>query len=301
MNNILLTGSTGFVGQRLIMALDANLRIISREKQPSFETIVCDFENDSIPQDALKNIDTVFHLAGFAHDTRNAEKISSLYRRVNIDVTLELAKLAINSGVKTFVFISSVKAGGSSTIGDCLSEESLGNSEGVYGKTKREAELKLLKLSKGSGMHVSIIRPSLVYGPNVKGNLKLMLEGVRKGWFPPLPKTSNKRSMIHVDDLVRAILFVAEEKRANGEIFIATDGIPHSSSEIYDSMCIAAGRPIKKWRVPNLLFSTASKLSPRIKYKIDKLLGNECYSSKKLERLGFIPKRTLEEMNETFF
>lgn len=301
MNNILLTGSTGFVGQRLVMALDANLRIISRKKRPFFETVVCDFENEIIPQDALKNIDTVFHVAGFAHDTRKAENISSLYRRVNIDATLELAKLAINSGVRTFVFISSVKAGGSSTLGDCLNEESLNSPEGIYGETKREAELKLLKLSKNSGMHVSIIRPALVYGPNVKGNLKLMLEGVRKGWFPPLPKISNKRSMIHVDDLVRAILLVAEDKRANGEIYIATDGKPHSSSEIYESMCIVSGRPIKKWRVPNFLFNLASRLSPSIKYKIDKLLGNECYSSKKLERLGFIPKRTLEEMNETFF
>ncbi|MFL2818435.1 MAG: SDR family oxidoreductase [Candidatus Puniceispirillales bacterium] len=62
----------------------------------------------------------------------------------------------------------------------------------MYGKTKREAELQLLKVSEESGMHVSIIRPSLVYGPFVKGNLKSMMLGIKKGWFPPLPKTDNK-------------------------------------------------------------------------------------------------------------
>ena len=301
MNNVLITGATGFVGEILVRAIKANIKILSREKQSNFETIVCNFEKDIIPGNALNNIDTVFHLAGLAHDTRNANKISNLYQKVNVNTTSDLAELAIKSGVKSFVFVSSVKAGGCSSHGKCLSEKNENEPEGVYGKTKRDAELKLLKLGKESGMHVSIIRPSLVYGPNVKGNLKMMSLAIQKGWFPPLPKTNNKRSMIHVDDLVKAILFVAEDKRANGEIFIATDGIPHSSSEIYDSMCLIAGKPVKKWRVPKLLFSMASKLSPHIKYKIDKLLGDEYYSSEKLEKLGFSPKRTLAEMNETFF
>ena len=150
-------------------------------------------------------------------------------------------------------------------------------------------------------MHVSIVRPSLVYGPDVKGNLKLMFEGIKKGWFPPLPKTGNKRSMIHVDDLISAILLIAEDKRANGEVYIATDGNPHSSSEIYETMSLAAGKKIKNWRVPKFIFDFAALFSPRIKYKIEKLLGDECYSSQKLEELGFKPKRTLKEMNETFF
>lgn len=80
--------------------------------------------------------------------------------------------------------------------GHCVSENDQGDPEEAYGKTKREAELKLLKIGKESGMHVSIIRPSLVYGSNAKGNLQLMLSGIKKGCFPPLPETGNKRSMI---------------------------------------------------------------------------------------------------------
>ena len=107
--------------------------------------------------------------------------------------------------------------------------------------------------------------------------------------------------MIHVDDLVRAILLVVKDKRANGEIFIATDGIPHSSREIYNAMCNVLGKSIPKWSVPKFLFDMISLINPRIKYKVDKLLGNECYSSEKLEKLGFQAQRVLKEMNETNF
>jgi nucleoside-diphosphate-sugar epimerase len=107
--------------------------------------------------------------------------------------------------------------------------------------------------------------------------------------------------MIHVDDLVRAILLVAKENLANGEIFIATDGIPHSSREIYNAMCDVVGKSIPKWSVPKILFNMIGLVSPHIKYKINKLLGDECYSSCKLEELGFKAKKTLKEMNETCF
>jgi UDP-glucose 4-epimerase len=298
---LILTGATGFIGQRLVRAIDANIRVLSRQKQPDYETIVCDLQSEVIPDNTLDGVGTVFHLAGFAHDLRDTAKIQKLYQKVNVDATIKLAELAVKSNVKRFVFVSSVKAGGSSTFGVCASEKDQGDPEGVYGKTKREAELKLLKIGKESGMHVSIIRPSLVYGPNVKGNLQLMLSGIKKGWFPPLPETGNRRSMIHVDDLVRAILLVAKDERANGEIFIATDGAPHSSREIYNAMCGVTGKSIPKWSVPKALFDFASLAGPRIKYKINKLLGDECYSSAKLDTLGFKAKKSLKDMNETGF
>ena len=263
--------------------------------------MICDLKKDLIPIDALFGINTLFHLAGFAHDMRDANKVVDLYKKVNVDATVKLANLAAKSGVEKFIFVSSVKAGGISTPGECTGESGQGNPEGVYGSTKREAELRLLEIGKNSGMHISIVRPSLVYGPNVKGNLQLMLSGIKKGWFPPLPETNNRRSMIHVDDLVRAILLVAKDKRANGEIFIATDGMPHSSREIYNAVCDVSGKSIPKWSVPKSLFNLASLASPRIKHKINKLLGDECYSSAKLEALGFKAQKSLKDMNETDF
>ena len=302
---IVITGSSGFIGKRLLNALSNssnNLILLSRTINAKIphKQIECDFANYDLNLDCFRNVDIVFHLAGFAHDMREASEIEHLYRRVNVGSTVELAKLAVKSGVKSFVFLSSVKAGGSSTTGKCTSEIDQEVPEGIYGMTKREAELSLLEIGRKSNMHISIIRPSLVYGPDVKGNLALMLSGIKKGWFPPLPETGNKRSMIHLDDLLNAILLVAEDERANGEIFIATDGHPYSSREIYNAMCSGVGKSIPKWSVPKLLFDIATLINPNIKYKIDKLLGNECYSSVKLEKLGFSPQRKLSEMNDTF-
>ena len=297
----LITGATGFIGRRLISAVDGEIRVLSRAVHSDLETVICDLQSSVISDNTLDSIDTVFHLAGFAHDMRDPSKIVDLYYKVNVSATVQLAELAVKSGVKRFVFVSSIKAGGISTPKKCINENDQIDPEGIYGKTKREAELRLLKIGKESGMHISIIRPSLVYGPDVKGNLKSMLLGVEKGWFPPLPETGNKRSMIHVDDLVRAILLVADDDRANGEIFIATDGIPHSSRYIYNAMCSALDKSIPKWSVPKTLFDIASLVSSQIKYKINKLLGDECYSSAKLEALGFKAKKSLKDMNETDF
>jgi len=301
MKTIFISGVTGFIGQRLVRAINSNVRVLSRKKQSDYETVVCDLKSEVIPDNALDGVEVIFHLAGFAHDLSDADKIQNIYQKVNVDATIRLANLAVKSNVKRFVFVSSVKAGGSPACGICASEKDQSDPEGVYGKTKREAELKLLKIGKESGMHVSIIRPSLVYGPNVKGNLQLMLIGIKKGWFLPLPETGNKRSMIHVDDLVRAILLVAADDRANGEIFIATDGTPHSSRDIYNAMCSALDKSIPKWSVPKFLFDMVSLVNTRIKYKLNKLLGDECYSSAKLEALGFKAQKTLKDMNETSF
>ena len=283
-----VTGATGFIGQRLLVGLEATgegVRILSRNPHPDYETVVCDLQYEAIPEDGLDGVDTVFHLAGFTHDLRDASKLEHLYRALNVDATVRLTELAVRSGVKQFVFVSSVKAGGY--------DEEQGSPDGVYGQTKREAELKLLDIGRQSEMLVSIVRPSLVYGAGVKGNLALMRRGIEQGWFPPIPETENRRSMIHVDDLVRALLLAAEDKRANGEIFIATDGVPHSSREIYEAICQSVGKTVPQWSVPKIVFEGLSLLSPRILYKVDKLLGDEYYSSEKLEELGFRAEKSL--------
>ena len=107
--------------------------------------------------------------------------------------------------------------------------------------------------------------------------------------------------MIHVDDLVRLILLVSVDKRANGKIFIATDGTPYSSRQIYNVMREVIGKSSIKWSIPKILFDLASLISPQIKYKVNKLLGDEFYPSHKIEALGFKPKKSLKDMNETDF
>ena len=301
MIKVFVTGASGFVGQKLVSAIDTkknSLRVLSRGSLSGIETVVCDLQSKDMPDDALKGINTVFHLAGIAHDST---KQDSQYYIVNVRATVKLAELAAVSGVERFVFVSSVKAGGNLLTGSCMTESNQAKPKGIYGRTKREAELKLLEIGRQSGMHVSIVRSSLVYGPSMKGNLHAMLLGIEKGWFPPLPMIENRRSMVHVDDLVRAILLVAKDDRANGEIFIVTDGVPHSSREIYEAMCGVLGKSIPRWKLPKFFFKVVALINLNMKYKVDKLLEDEYYSSEKINSIGFRAQRSLREMNETSY
>ena len=304
MLNVLVTGATGFVGQHLIeyLKLDGyNIKAISRKLIPGVDTVICDFLKDAIPENAFQGIDVVFHLAGYTHDLKNASGVKQTYQKMNVDVTDELLSLSVKYSVKKFIFVSSVKAGGSPIRGKCAAEEDQSDPVGMYGETKREAELKVLEIGRKSDMHVSILRPALIYGPRVKGNLQLMMQGINKGWFPPLPEMGNRRSMIHVDDIVRALLLLVNSQQANGEIFIATDGRTYSSRNIYETMCRVLGKSVPNWSLPKFLFSAIALISPNLSYKMDKLLGDECYSSEKLESLGFKARKQLKQMNETDF
>jgi UDP-glucose 4-epimerase len=301
MKKVLITGSSGFIGQKLISAIDKDkflIQSVSRKPQPGLQTTICDLKLGLIPNDLMRGIDFVFHLAGVAHDSDSKYED---YRNINVKATSKLAELAANSGVKRFIFVSSVKSGGVGEHGLCMTELEQVEPNGVYGKTKREAELSLLEIGQRTGLHVTIIRPSLVYGPNAKGNLHHMMSGINKGWFPPLPKIDNKRSMVHVDDVVRAILFVASSNKTKGEVFNVTDGTPHSSREIYEVMSTILERSIPRWSVPKFFFKLLGFFSPTFKYKLGKLFSDEWYSSEKLQSVGFKTKRTLKEMNETFF
>lgn len=304
MDKYLITGSTGFVGATLINYLQINnsaLRILSRSPVQGYENWICDFEKEEIPCDALESIDIVVHLAGIAHDVEKRKFTENIYNIVNVKATIDLAKKAARAGVKKFIFISSVKAGGRALQNIRMDETHQNSVDNIYGATKRKAEMMLLEIGLESKMHISIIRPSLIYGPNMKGNLSKMMNGIKSGWFPPLPNNGNQRSMVHVDDVIRAILFVSKEKKANGQIFILTDGKSYSSREIYETMCKELNVKIPKWAIPYFVFKLISLLSKNLAFKVDKLFGDEYYSSSKLSLLGFEPSKTFKEMNETYF
>ena len=294
---ILLTGATGFLGKRVCnMLLQKNhkIRVVSRNYSIQFDDLViADLAKDSIEETIFSDVTSVIHLAGLAHDlkkNRNKEN----YFKLNVDGTKKLAEMASISGVKNFIFISSTKAGAAE---DSIS--SVEQAEGIYGQSKRAAELALLNLSAASNMKVNIIRPALIYGPEVKGNLRLMLNGIKQGWFPPLPSTENKRSMVHVDDVASCISHIMEQDNLDKQIYQLTDGNEYSSSEMYDILCKVSGKNIRSIRVPHIFFRLLSRLHPSIRYKINKLLGDETFSNLKIISTGFKPKKTLQHINET--
>ena len=190
-SRILLTGATGFIGRRLRKALELrghDIVTMSRRAPDDWANVInIDLSHQEVPTEQLKTIETVYHLAGYAHDLSDPSQVADRYRALNIEGTLRLARASIAAGVKRFIFVSSVKAGGITATGLDMDETSIAQPDGIYGETKRRAEEELFRLTKSETMTVTVIRPALVYGPAVKGNLALMLKGIEAGWFPPNP------------------------------------------------------------------------------------------------------------------
>jgi len=299
----LVTGASGFIGTKLLNLLSSlpyEICLLSRAEIKGYKTFICDYGVDPIPNDAFSNIDTIFHLAGYAHDNSDDIELQHIHKKINYEFTIDLVNLAIQNNVKNFIFISSVKAAENRSK-KCANEKASNKPSGSYGIAKREAEITLLELTQKINMHVSIIRPPLVYGPGVKGNLGNMYMKICNGIFLPLQKTKNIKSMVHVDDLVRAIVFVSEEKKANNEIYIVTDNKKYSTDQIYKIIVTACGKEVPKWFVPNKLFQLVGFFIPSVRRKVEKLFSNECYSSKKIQDLGFRSKKSLKDINETSF
>jgi len=174
-----------------------------------------------------------------------------------------------------------------------------------YGRSKRRAEQLVTEAGAGGRMHVAVLRPSLVYGPGVKGNLERMLAAVDHGRFPPVVDTGNKRSMVHVRDLSDALLLVATHEQAAGRTYVVTDGRTYSTRAIFEAMCRALGRPVPRWSIPVAPLRAAAKVGdiggrmrgrrlPFDSTALDRLAGSAWYSSELLrQELAFTPRYDL--------
>ena len=303
---ILLTGASGFIGRRVHRLLTLNhyeMRVLLRKSNDTYEdTYVIDLEKDEIKDEIFKGVTSVIHLAGYAHDLKNSPSKLNKFQKLNYEASIALARTAFQKGIKDFTFISSVKAGGilQNDQKEIIDETFSSGIFDPYGESKRRAELKLLDLSKNFNARVNILRPTLTYGKDVKGNLRKMINAIKAGWFPKLPDIQNKKSLVHVDDLARSILFIHFNEEIKDEIFIVSDGNFYSSKVIHDSIKKAFNLNNFSLYLPSLLLRTLSFI-PKLKDQINKLQNNEPYSSEKLKKLGFKSKFNLENLNETIF
>jgi nucleoside-diphosphate-sugar epimerase len=314
MKHALVTGATGFIGRRLAVELrrqslpvralvrDAgHARVLSGHGVSLHDGRV---EDSSSLHGLCAGIDTVFHLAGYAHASdQDSLQAESLHRQITVEGTRTLLDAAVDAGARRFVFLSSVKAMGEGG-GTCLDETAEVAPASHYGNAKLEAERLVFEAGRRTGMHVSVLRLPLVYGPGVKGNLRQMIAAIDRRRFPPLPEVGNKRSMVHVDDVVRALMLAAENPAANGQVYIVTDDRPYSTREMYESISRALGRPVAGWAMPLWLLRLGARLGdlaqrvfgpsiPLTSSRLDKLFGSAWYSSDKIRReLGFMPQRT---------
>lgn len=244
---ILLTGATGFVGKALVSALDTKeLRLLSRNDPQQTQTIFCKAQIDRITDYSvyLKNVDIVIHTAARVHvmDENSRDPLSA-FREVNTAGTVNLARQAAASGVKRFIFISSVKVNGESTTNkEPYRYDDAPAPEDAYGLSKKEAEEELWKICKETQMELVVIRPPLVYGPGVKANFAAMLKLAQKNLPLPFGSIHNKRSLVALDNLVDLILTCVSHPKAANQTFLVSDDEDLSTTELLEKMIRAVGK-----------------------------------------------------------
>lgn len=215
LRKIALTGSSGFLGRKLledIRTKGIEAQIIPREL---FENGLkwVDSENATIVNPTfLEGCCALIHTAGRAHvlHETSADPLAE-YRKVNCHYSLALAKAAWDTGVKRFVFISSIGVCGVLSQPDSPSNpHQQASPEEPYAISKFEAEQKLLDFAKGRNLELIVIRPPLIHGSGAKGNLRSLLGAIAKG--RPLPLGSvgnNRRSFLGIDNACSAIIRAA--------------------------------------------------------------------------------------------
>lgn len=243
---------------------------------------------------ACAGIQTVFHCAGHAHafGALGADE-AARHWQVNFEGSQALAEAAGRAGVASFVFLSSVKALGEPGEG-CVDEDWPVPPDSAYGRAKRAAEAAVLAAGEHYGMRVTVLRPAMVYGAGGRGNLERMAALVRRGLFPPLPETGNRRSLVHVSDLVAAMRLVAADFRAAGRTYIVAHPVTPSGRGLYDALRQSLGMSPVGWAVPRVVLGglarcgdavegLARRRVPLDSEALARLLGSACYSPARIE------------------
>lgn len=311
-STVLVTGATGFIGQRLTNALIGRgvvVHVLTRNAgcvpaawgAASVTSRVADLLDAKTLRNVCEGVDAVFHLA--SHVERSDSDSSEGHFRLSVKGTEALLNEAERSAVKRFVYASSVKAMGEVTRG-CADEHTEARPISPYGEAKLLAE-QLIASKNGSRMQTANLRLPMVYGANPKVNLVRMIAAMDRGRFPPMPETGNKRSMVHVDDVVQALILAAETPTANGQTYIVTDGQAYSTRQIYEAICSSLGRRVPRWTCPVFalkLAGIAGDLAARVtgwnapvtSEAVEKLVASAWYSCAKIQgELGYRPSRDL--------
>ncbi|MEZ9408608.1 NAD-dependent dehydratase [Vibrio lentus] len=254
---LLVTGSTGFVGARVVeLAEESDWEVVSvvrqsSRTQPNF-FLVSSIGPETDWSNAFKGVDCIVHCAARVHQMNESEQDAlTAYRDTNTFGTLNLAKQAVDAGVKRFVFVSSIKVNGEFSEPNLPFEPNLNNTpQDPYGLSKYEAEVELAKLSKETGLEVVIIRPPLVYGPGVKANFLSMMRLIDKGIPLPFGAIKNQRSLVFLDNLSDLILTCCEHPSAPGRTFLVSDDNDVSTTQLMRTIALSMGKAPRLLPIP---------------------------------------------------
>lgn len=319
--NILITGIHGFVGSNLVVALKEHhnlygLDIVAPEKDGVIETFSWkDIAPTSFPMQNLPKFDTIIHLAGKAHDTKN-QSDAQVYFDINTGLTQKIFDFFWESSTKKFIFFSSVKAAVDSVVEDVLMEDVIPSPIGPYGESKIAAENYILdkmkseneelRISPYDNKKVYILRPCMIHGPGNKGNLNLLYNVVKKGIPWPLGNFENKRSFTSIDNLCYVIECLLTKEVESGIYHVGDDEVL-STNELIKLICEVLGQKSHIWKIDRKVMESLASLGTLVHFPLNrerlrKLTENYVVSNAKIKMaLGIerMPVRAQDGIRKT--
>ncbi|WP_426441663.1 NAD-dependent epimerase/dehydratase family protein [Bradyrhizobium genosp. P] len=300
MNNriALLTGATGFIGRHLVPVLQREgwkVRCAVRAtKAREDEVIVGPIGPSTDWSEAVRGVQAVVHLAARVHRVSEEGEID-LYRTINTEGTLKLARCAAQAGAKRFVFVSTMLVNGSCSDGrEPFRESDQIAPRGVYGASKAAAELGLFGMSAQLSMKIVIIRPPLVYGHGAAGNFGLLVRAIQSGVPLPFGLISNRRAFVGAQNLSSFIANRLSFHDSPYDVFFVADKEQVSTPEFIERIAQAMNRraPLFPFPIRALELFLRASGRPRIR---DSLVGNLEVDLSKLDETGWRPELSLDE------
>lgn len=267
----LVTGGSGFLGRHLVarlVELGWTVRCAARRHWPGAPrgvevAVVGELGPDTGWSAALDGIDVVFHLAARAHILAEADRTSEAeFERVNVSGTAKLARSAAQAAVRRLVYVSTIGVHGDHSDGTALSESSPFDPATPYARSKLRGE-EALRMESAPGREPAILRPPLVYGAGVPGNLRRLLRLVASGAPLPLASIRNRRSFVAAENLVEALVRCGERPEAAGQAYVVADGEDLATPELVRALAEGLGVPARLFPAPPAALRIAARLAGR--------------------------------------
>ena len=304
MTTLLITGANGFVGQALCeRAIRQGFHVKGAVRTACSLPLGVDrvvagtVDGGTAWADALQGVDVIVHLAARVHVMKDSSTDPlAEFRKVNVAGTENLARQAVQAGVKRLIYVSSIKVNGEEAeAGQRYTELDAPAPSDPYGISKWEAEQALHRIACKTGLEVAILRPPLVYGAGVKGNFAQMLNVLAKGIPLPFASVRNLRSLVYVGNLADALITCATHPAAAGQTYLVGDGEDISTPDLLCCLGVAISHPAKLIPCPVSLLRLAGKITGKSK-QMDRLLGSLQVDSNKIRRdLNWAPPYSLQQ------
>jgi UDP-glucose 4-epimerase len=307
-SRVVVTGATGFLGQRLCATLAARevaVRALVRHPMAVNDARVeqvtfAGLDDTRSLQAACHGASAVVHLAARVHVMHDEPDADARFGAVNIEGTRAVLEAARQAGVGHVLVVSSVKAVGESN--DASWTEAVTPAPvDAYGRSKLAAERLALAFGDAHGITVSVLRLPLAYGPQASANVLRLLSLVRRGWPLPLGAVRNRRSMVYRDNAIAAMIALLDAGSASAGLFFVSDATDLSTPCLIRTIAHAIGRPARLLSVPVGLLRAMGRVGDVLRFplssaEVARLTGSLTVDTNRLRAVtGFEPPVSVEE------